>query len=186
MDSIKVSWSALSAWSAGRKDDAAKMLAGVDIAGNAAMARGKKIHETISKHKLPLIPEVANGAIFEDMENGINAWTGENAIQINDWLRLSLIIDVLDPVEGVIVDWKASRLRSSEHNKMQIYLYALAMNKLGFDINYGIFATVDEAQSDGGIFCRDYTLFKINEEKLELAENYLETVGGVIYEFLKT
>ncbi len=180
MKKIKVSWSILNAWSKGNKDEAIKSMAGIESEKNIYMERGVDIHKIISENKLRLIPELTEAATFEDKEKGVNYFI----VDINDWLRLSLVIDVIDRVPELIVDWKASKLRSTEHNKLQIYIYALACKKLDIPVTKGIFATVDQAQSDNGVFCREYSMFKINEEKLELAENYIETVGGEIYSFL--
>lgn len=181
---LRVSWTILSTWSKGDRDTAVKMIAGLPTPTNEYMERGKRIHNVISENKIKLIDEISDEAIFEDFRPDEKVWTNYFKVPITEWLDLSLVIDVLDPSNHLIIDWKASSRRSSEHNKMQIYMYALAMHLEGHDIDYGIFATVDEAKSDGGIFCREYTKFKINDEKLELAHNYIETVGSDIYSFL--
>lgn len=186
MKKLKVSWTILSTWGRGKRDEAIKMLAGIRMKPTPPMERGKKIHKIISEHKLNLLPEeLSDEAIFEDIRPDDHSWVNYFRVPINDWLDLSLVIDVLDLKNKLIVDWKASRRRSTEQNKLQIYLYALAMAREGHDIDYGIFATVDQAKSDGGVFCREYSKFKISEDKLLLAENYAETYGSEIYSFLQ-
>lgn len=182
MNKLKVSWSVLSAWQSGDQDRAIQMIAGLSTPTNAAMERGKRLHAIVAKNKLKLIPDISDSAVFEGEVNGkrINYFQ----VSINEWLDLSLVIDVLDKQNELLIDWKASKKRSTEQNKLQLYLYALALNILGIPINFGIFATIDEVNDE--VFCREYSQFKINEEKLLLAENYLETVGGEIYNFINS
>jgi len=178
---LKVSWSILNAWSSGRRDEAIKMLAGIELPKNKFMEEGSRIHDIISSKKLKLIPEISDQAIYEDIRPEDHSWVNYFRVEIFDWLDLSMVVDVLDSPR--IVDWKASTKRSTEHNKMQIYLYALGTEiATGKKITEGIFATVKDY--DGAIICDDYSVFKINEAKKELAKNYIETIGSEIYDFL--
>lgn len=69
---------------------------------------------------------------------------------------------------------------------MQIYIYALGVKLLGIaDIKKGIFAHVYKNYEYNTIHCTDYSVFLINQEKLDLAQNYVETLGNEIYNFLK-
>lgn len=182
MKKLKVSWTILNTWDRGYKDDAIKMLAGISMEPTPAMERGKKIHKIIADHKLNLLPEeISDQAIFEDIRPDDRSWVNYFRVSLNEWLDLSLVIDVLDVKNRIIVDWKASKRRSTQHKKTQIYLYALAMLCEGHKIDYGIFATVDQAKSDDGVFCREYSKFKISKDKLLDAYDFAETLGSEIY-----
>lgn len=181
MKKIRVSWSVLNTWSSGRRDEAIKMMAGIEMPKNPAMIEGSRIHDIISKQKLKLIPEITDKAIFEDIVPDQKKWVNYFRVEMFPWLDLSMVIDVLD--DPRIIDWKASSKRSTEHNRMQIYIYALGVEKhLGIKVNEGIFGTVKDY--DGAIICTDYSAFKITDLKRELAANYVETIGSEIYDFL--
>ena len=181
MKRLKVSWTILSTWAKGDRDGAMKLLAGIELPRTPAMIEGSRIHDIISQKKLKLIPEITDKAIFEDIQPDKHIWTNYFKVELNDWLDLSMVIDVID--EPRIIDWKASTKRSTEHNKMQIYLYALGVEKAtDKKITEGIFGTVKDY--DGAIICDDYSVFKINKAKKELALNYAETIAGEIYSFI--
>lgn len=147
------------------------------------MERGKRLHDVVSRNKLRLIPEISESAVFEHIEPAKSIWQNYFRVPLNDWLELSLVIDVLDKQNALVVDWKASVKRSTEHSKMQVYLYGLAMSKLPqpIDIKRGIYGTIDE-DHNRNVFCREYSIFKINQEKKDLALNYAETIAGEIKE----
>jgi len=180
---MRVSWSILNAWARGDRDNACRMLAGIETEKTPAMERGIRLHRTIAENKMKLIPIISKNAVFE----GVNDYSGVRInyyrVALNDWLYLSLVVDVLDEDNNLIIDWKASRKKSTEHSKMQIYLYALALSKLPVPkkIKYGVYATVKE---NGKIYCDDYSIFKINNKKLDLAYNYAITIAGEIKEAL--
>lgn len=186
MEKIKLSWSIISSWSAGRKDDAIKMLMGADIEQTLYMAEGKRIHELISDKKLRLLPFIKDTSIYEG--NGDNRSERLNyfRVPVFEWLDMSMIIDVLDPIEKFIIDWKTGTRKSTQHNKMQLYVYSYLLTKLEEPINIekAIMAKVSESDS-GVITCDDFSIYKINESKLELAENYIETNASEIYNFLE-
>lgn len=184
MEKLKVSWTILSTWSKGDRDTAIQMIAGIPTPTNKYMERGKELHNIVSVNRLKLIPEISDTAIFEDIRPEEKVWVNYFKVSINEWLDLSLVVDVLDTQNKLIIDWKASSRRSTEHNKLQIYLYALAMKLEGYDIEHGIFATIDKDKQHDAVYCKEYSQFKIDEEKLLLAENYIETIGGEIYQFL--
>jgi hypothetical protein len=147
------------------------------------MIEGSRIHDIISKEKLKLIPEISDKAIYEDIRPEDHSWVNYFKVEIFDWLDLSMVVDVLDAPR--IIDWKASTKRSTEQNKMQIYLYALGTEiATGNKITEGIFATVKDY--DGAIICDDYSIFKISDKKKELAKNYIETIAGEIFSFLES
>jgi len=183
MKNLKVSWSILNAWSSGRRDEAMKMLAGIETIQTPAMKRGSKLHDYIASRKLKLIPEISDKAIFEDIQPEKSIWTNYFRVDLTDWLKLSMVVDVYDPENKLIIDWKSGSRRSTEHNKMQIYLYALGTEiATGTKIERGIYGAIKEF--DGGVICNDYSIFKINDEKLELARNYAETIASEIYSFI--
>lgn len=145
---------------------------------------GKRIHDLIAQKKLKLLPMIKDTAIFEDYDKGINAWTGKtgNPVQVNEWLEMSMIADVLDPKEKLLIDWKSGSRKSTEHNKLQLYVYAYLLSILPepIEITTGIMAKVEES-TEGVITCTDFSLYKINQEKLEYAENYIESNASEIY-----
>lgn len=175
----------LSAWSKGNRDDVLKMLMGESIETNIYMEEGKRIHEIVSENKLPLIPLVKKTAIFEDINPEKGLWKNYFKCPVNEWCDLSMVADVYDPVEKIVIDWKTGSRSSTEHNKLQVYLYAYGLSKLPVPINieWGIIAHIVESP-DKTIFCTDYTVYKMNQEKLDIAENYIETVGGEIYNMI--
>lgn len=185
MDKIKLSWSIISAWSSGRKDDAIKMIMGDTVAENIYMTEGKRIHKIISDKKLRLLPFIKDTAIFESDGDVIEGRINYFKVNVFDWLDMGMIIDVLDPVEKIIIDWKSGSRKSSEHNKMQLYVYAYLLSKLPepIEIEKVIMAKVSESQQ-GVITCDDFCIYKINEEKLAVAENYIESNASEIYQFL--
>lgn len=179
---IKVSWTILNLWATGKRDEAIKVLAGIELPKNEYMIEGSRIHDIISSKKLKLIPEISDQAIYEDIRPEDHSWVNYFRVEIFPWLDLSMVVDVLDAPR--IIDWKASSKRSTEHNKMQIYLYALGAElKTGKKITEGIFGTVKDYE--GAIICEDYSIFKINDAKKELAKNYVESIGSEIYSFLQ-
>lgn len=179
---MKLSWTILNLWSSGRRDEAIKVLSGIELPKNEAMENGSRLHDIVANKKLRLIPEITDKAIFENFKPEEKKWVGYYKVKLFDWLDLSMVIDVLDGHR--IIDWKASTLRSTEHNKMQIYLYALGVEKAtGKKITEGIFGTIKEW--GGAVICDDYSVFKINDKKKELALNYAETIGSEIYSFLQ-
>lgn len=187
MKTLSISWSTLSLWGQGRHEEAIARIAGVGGITTAAMQDGKDIHEEIADKKLKLIPELSDKAIFEDNrdENPDN-WINYFKVKVAPHLELKFVVDVLDAQEGIIVDWKTGIRNSYENNKMQIYIYALGVKLLGLaDINKGIFAHVYKNYEYNTIHCTDYSVFLINQEKLDLAQNYIETLGNEIYNFLK-
>lgn len=183
MKKLKVSWTILSAWSKGgtHKDEALAMIAGVQQPPNQYMIRGKRIHNIISRQRLKLIPEISDSAIFEDINPQKKQWINYFKVEVNEWLDLSLVIDVLDTENKTIVDWKTGRTRSYEQNKLQIYVYAYAMELLKIPINRGILARVDERKNDKSLYCPDYTIFHINAEKREVGEEYIISNASEIY-----
>lgn len=181
MKKLKLSWSILSAWSSGRRDDAITMLMGDSIEGNVLMKEGKRIHEIIANKKLKLLPFIKDTAVFEgDRENRINYFK----VDVFDWLEMSMVADVLDPIEGLLIDWKTGNRKSTQHNKLQLYVYAYLLSKLPepIEIKKAVIAKVGEI--DDAILVEDFSLYKINKEKLELAENYIESNACEIYDFL--
>jgi CRISPR/Cas system-associated exonuclease Cas4 (RecB family) len=159
------------------------MMAGIETEKNEYMIEGSRIHDIISKGKLNLIPEISDSAVFEDIVPEEGKWTNYFKVELNEWLVLSMVVDVLDSQNHMIVDWKASTRRSTEHNKMQIYLYAIGVEQAtGVKINSGVYGTVSD--HDGAILCDEYSMFKINDNKRALALNYAETVAGEIYDFI--
>lgn len=187
MKQLSLSWTTLSLWATNQKEQALSRIAGMETVTTAAMVDGRDIHAEVAKNKLKLIPELSDAAIYENNEVGEKeTWVNYFEVQILPHIKLKLVIDVLDPQEGIIVDWKTGKRNSYENNKMQIYIYALAVKKLGIaDINRGIFAHIYKNYDYDTIHCIDYSIFKINQEKLDLAENYIETIGNEIYTYLK-
>lgn len=186
MEKIKLSWSIISSWSAGRKDDAIKMLMGMGIEETVFMSEGKRIHEAISSKKLRILPFIKDTSIYEG--NGDNRSERVNyfRVPVFEWLDMSMIIDVLDPEEKFIIDWKSGNRKSTQHNKMQLYVYAYLLTKLPepIYIEKAIMAKVSESDS-GVITCDDFCIYKINEEKLMIAENYIESNASEIYNFIQ-
>lgn len=185
MKKIKLSWSILSAWSSGDKDRAIKMLMGEEMEATFPMEEGIRIHDLIAEKKLLLLPFMSKDAIFEkvvpDREKCINYFR----VEIFDWLDISMIADVLDmksEMGRLLIDWKTGSRKSMEHNKLQLYVYAYALSMLPepIVIDNAVIAKVGE-DSSGAILLEDWSLYKITPEKLELAENYIESNASEIY-----
>lgn len=177
MEKKTYSWSILNAWSKGNFDMVTKMLMRIQDT-DMYMEDGIRIHEIIAKKKLILLPprfQDKETGQWEDKEKGINTWTTTNTkpIEVFDWLNMSMIVDYLDPVKGVLIDWKSGSRKSSEHSKMQLYVYAYLLSLIGIKIKVGIIAKVEELP-EGAIICTDYSVYKINEEKLEVGRDYIE------------
>lgn len=168
----------LSQWSSGNVDGAMKIYAGVGIPENEAMKFGKEIHDIIASKELKLIPEISKDAIFENTRaEDRRKWVNYFRVRVNEWLEMSMVIDVLD--RGLIVDWKTGARRSTAQNKMQIYIYAFLLSLINVRIDQAILAKVDT--SGDSIYCTDYSIYKINDEKRAQALNYIETNAGEIY-----
>lgn len=161
---------------------------GEEIEATLAMEEGKRIHEIISSKRLMLLPFLSEEAVFEKINPEKKDWINYFRVPVNEWLDLSLVIDVLDMksgLGGLVVDWKTGRKKSQEHNKMQVYMYAYALSKLPkpLKVDHGVIAKVFEDES-GAIIVQDWSPYKITPEKLELAENYIESNASEIYESL--
>lgn len=185
-----LSWTKISSWSAGRTDEAIKMI--MDSSGsdeNIYMREGKRIHSKIAEGKFRLLPFMKDTGRFE-LPNGENPEEKRKdpnyfRVEVFDWLDMSMLVDYLDPVEGLIIDWKSGSRKSTEHNKMQLYVYAYLLSRLPepIIINRGVIAKVWESP-EGVVSCSDFSLYKINEEKLEIAENYIESNASEIYNMI--
>ena len=187
MEKIKLSWSILNAWSKNDRDMAIKMLSHQGTT-NMYMEDGRRIHEIISSKKLVLLPprfQNPKTGQWEDPSKGINTWTETHTkpIEIFEWLEMSMIVDYLDPVNGILVDWKSGSAKSTEHSKMQLYVYAYILKQIGIDIKVGVIAKVEET-TESAITCTDYSVYKINEEKLEVGRDYIEGNASEIMDFL--
>jgi len=182
---MKVSWSILSQWSKGNHDEALLAINGVQQEENVYMQYGKKIHKAISDKKMKLIPEIKDTAIFENIIPEESKWQNYFRADIDDWLEMSMVADVVDPIEGLVCDWKTGYQKSVEHNKLQIYIYAYILKRIRQPIKINT-AMPPDVQEDhqGAIYCDDYTVYKITDDKLELAENYIITNASEIYNIL--
>lgn len=160
------------------------MVRGEKTPTNIYMEEGARIHDIIASKRLKLIPIISDSAIYEDIVPDKKKWVNYFKVPVFDWLDVSMVVDVLDPKNKLIVDWKTGRGKSTEYNKLQVYIYAYLLGKEGIDIKYGVMAKVREDLS-GAILCTDYSIYKITPEKLELAENYIESNASEIYSFLQ-
>lgn len=177
MEKKTYSWSILSAWCKKDLERVTKMLMKVQDS-DMYMEDGIRVHDIIAQKKLVLLPprfQDPKTGQWEDRELGINTWNTSNTkpIEVFDWLNMSMIADYLDPVKGILIDWKSGSRKSSEHSKMQLYVYAYLLSLIGIEIKVGIIAKVDELP-EGAIICTDYSVYKINEEKLEVGRDYIE------------
>lgn len=186
MEKIKLSWSIISSWSSGRKDDAIKMYMGAGIEENEYMIEGKRLHKIISEKRLKLLPFIKDTAIFENIEPEKHLWVNYFRVPVFEWLDMSMIADVIDPVEGLLIDWKSGTRNSAQYNKLQLYVYAYLLSKLPnpIAIKDAIIAKVGELDN-GVVICEDFCLYKIDNNKLEVAENYIESNASEIYNFLQ-
>lgn len=184
MNKIKVSWTILSTWQKGEHEKAIKMMSGEDAIATWQMEEGKRIHKIISDNKLKLLPFMKPTGVFEEIDPENDKWVNYFRVNVNEWLDMSMIADFLDPVEHLLIDWKTGVRSSTEQNKLQLYIYAYLLSLKGIEINNAIFGKVIEG-GDKTIFCNDYTAFKITQEKLDLALNYIETVAGEIYQAIQ-
>ena len=186
MEKIKLSWSIISSWSAGRRDDAIKMFMGGNIEDNEYLQEGRRLHKLISDKKLRLLPIIKDTAIFEDINPEEHKWVNYFRVPVFDWLEMSMVADVLDPVEGLLIDWKTGSRKSTQHNKLQLYIYAYLLTKLEqpIYIKSAILAKVSEDVS-GAVICDDFSLFSIDDNKLEIAENYIESNASEIFNFIQ-
>ena len=181
---LKVSWTILSAWSAKRYDDVLDYIQGKGIEDNVYLRRGRDIHDTIASGKLKLLPFIKNTAIFEDIRPKEKVWTNFYRVEVFPWLDVSMVADVIDPVEGLVIDWKTAEESSTRQNKLQVYLYAYLLALEGIEIKHGVIATVGDDEQ-GLIRLKDFCMYKIDKEKLDIAENYIESNASEIYNFLE-
>lgn len=187
MKILDTSWTTLSLWAKGNKEEALAKMAGVSDFQTAAMKDGADIHAEIARKKLRLIPDINDSWIYENNEaEDRKNWINYFEVMATPYIKLRFVIDALSIENKTILDWKTGKRKSYEQNKMQIYIYALGVELAGLgEIDKGIFAKVVKDYETEAIYCNDYAVFKINEEKKELARNYIETIGGEIYTFLK-
>ncbi len=183
MQSLKLSWSIISAWSAGRQDDAIQMLMGTSQRTNEYMREGTRIHNEIAKQKLKLLPFMQDTGVFEGIrEEG--DMTNYFRVQFSEWLDMSMVIDYLDVENGLIIDWKSGTRNSTQHNKMQLYVYAMLLAIEGIHINKAVIAKVYEDEG-GEIFASDFSMYAIDENKMMLAANYVESNASEIFNFIQ-
>ena len=186
---IKLSWTILNTWAKGDHAGAIKTLMGLGIPENEAMREGKQMHEAISTNKLKLLDFMPDNCIFEKVAPEKNDWTNYFHADINEWLTLSMVADVIFPLPNKtwgVIDWKSGRQKSSEVSKMQVYLYGLIMDRMKYPktVTEGYIAHIDK-DGNGGIYCNDYSTYIINAEKIELAENYAITIGSEIFDYIQ-
>lgn len=182
MNSLKVSWSILSKWSSGNRDEAIKMIMGEETLQTWNMAEGSRIHKIISDNRLKLLPFLSDSAIYEDVDRENDKWVNYFRVRVFDWLEMSMIADVIDVENGLLIDWKTGNKKSTEHNKLQLYCYAYLLSILPspIEIKEAVIASVYQTPEET-IHVRDFSLYKITDEKLEYAENYIESNASEIY-----
>lgn len=176
MDKIKLSWSILNAWTRGDKDAAIGMIYGKKIPETPAMANGSRVHELISTQRLRLLPCIDDTYVFEDIEPDAHRWVNYFKINIYPWLDLSMRIDVLSRERGVVIDWKTGKHSSADADPMQIYLYAIALEKIGVPINTGIMAKVND-----DVTLSDYTVIKIGPHARKQGYEFIDTYAAEIF-----
>jgi hypothetical protein len=161
------------------------MIMGDGIKDNMYLREGRRIHEKIAENKLRLLPFIKDTAIFEG-KYGEKNMQNYFRVPVFEWLDMSMVADVLDPVEKLLIDWKTGMRKSTEHNQLQLYVYAYLLTRLPepVEIEKAIIGKVRETK-EGAIICDDFSLYKINEEKLALAENYIESNASEIFNFLQ-
>ena len=191
LKAIKLSWSILSKWSTGRAYDqkeALQMLLARDAEREEtdAMKEGSRIHKKIALKQMKLLPMMSDNVIFEG-DRELGDFTNYFRVGVFDWLDMSLIVDAIDYENKLIIDWKTGSRNSTQHNKMQLYVYAYLMTKLQDNPlvpENAILAKVYEDTS-GAIICSDFSMYSIDENKLTVAENYIETNASEIFNFLE-
>jgi hypothetical protein len=187
---LKLSWSKISAWSRGDKDGLYKMLAGLETEVTPAMEHGRRVHKKIASlpftKQQALLPNIiTETSEFEDFRPEDGVFKNYLKVELNDWLVFSMVADVIDPKERFILDWKTGSRNSNEHNKLQVYVYAMIamMANKGLNIEHGYIAKVRET-TEGAVIVENYSDYIITPEKLELAANYIQSNAQEIYNWI--
>lgn len=183
MNKLTLSWTKLNTWARRDYETFDKLMLGERLPETFPMKYGKDVHERIAKEKALLIPVLSRFTRFEDTTSRHkHDWKNRFEVTIDDWIQINGVVDAYDPNHLVMVDWKTGNYKSTEHSKMQIYVYAYCYDLLDIPVNYGIIGKVNEV--DGEIVCEDYSVYKITEEKLDLAHNYIVTCASEIADYL--
>lgn len=127
---MRVSYSILSAWARGDYDRAVAPFVGVEMEATDAMLEGRKLHEQweAEAKKTGKLPKVFGGGSFSSDKPVFEKDT-KRVVQINDWLTLSGVLDVLDGVIGV--DYKSGTTPSNAYaNSFQHKVYKILYPKL--------------------------------------------------------
>ena len=190
---LRASWSVFERWASGDHDDALRMSMGLPMRMmneniRLAIEFGKETHELIASKKLDPLGFIPKNAIYEKVEPDKKKYINYYKVELSEWLIFSMIADVLYQLPNgtwAVVDWKTGRLNSTEQKKMQVYIYAYILSQLPepITVSLGIIAKI-EKDGQGLIYCPDYSMYKINEDKLMLAENYIDTVATEMYQEL--
>lgn len=187
MSHIYFSWSILSAWQQGRRDDVRAMLAGVPTPMTLPMKRGVYLHKRIADKKMCLLPFMNPDSVrFElrEKDKRRNYFVAD----VTQSYGMTLQVDVMD--QNYIIDWKTGKKgkKSYEYDEMQIYVYAYLLRFLGHKITKGYIAKVDSNYTGSGypnnntkIWVEDYTCYKINDRTQNKAQEFIETVASEIY-----
>lgn len=171
MQKLKVSWTILDLWNQKRFDEAIDVIKRVENEPTVFMYEGNQLHQEIATRRIKLFDFMGDRGVFEDKPNGINYYKD---IDLNEWLRISLVIDYIEG--SFIADWK-----SGEGKKMQLYLYAYLYQEItGKTIDRMYFGHVYR-DSNGQIKGNGYSLFKNTKEKMEEAQDFLYGTASEIY-----
>lgn len=174
---IKVSWTILSAWAAGKKQEALTMLAGNYMNPTQPMIDGKNAHANVSTKKLRLTHEFKEDTIFEDMTGDKNTWKNRFQITLDEWLQFSGIVDAYVPSTQTIIDLKTGKRKALEIDPMQLFLYGYAYHKMGIPAKRGIIQKL----SKKGDRALDYFVYAITEKRIAQAKDYIFTIASEIY-----
>ena len=165
---IRVSYSILSAWSKGYKEQAINGILRIPIEQNEAMKEGSRIHSLISETKPKLLPFMDDTFIFEDIRPEKSKWVNYFKIRLNDEIDFSMVVDCYSPKRGIIIDWKTGKHKSNKHDKMQLFCYAYALGFRGVNLTKGVIAKVDsKAQLE------DFSAYTIGEREKKEAEQFI-------------
>lgn len=121
---MRISWSILNAWERGDKDSVENMVLRLPTVRSEAMQKGIDVHEYIATNKIQVMDFFSDTTQFEgEGKNKFEAKFGEDV--------LVGIIDIYDPVQSFLCDFKVSKRSAGSQNESQLLLYNLLLGLAG-------------------------------------------------------
>lgn len=179
---FKLSWSVMSAWARGDREQALASLRGETIPMTAPMLEGQRLHGIIAQNELLLLPMMDSSYRFEGVHANHRLSPNYYQTLVAPGLIVSGIMDVISEKHRMIIDWKASE--GTGQDKRQLELYGAMLDWEGIKMEVGILARVKAAPAPELVELINYDRIKLTEERKEAAVAWALKIAAEIREVL--